>query len=72
MKCCEMKNTHPVLIRKRLALPSNIRLGCKGFPGTHSVAYLQGGSVTWEKRFMTLTPGPNVTKLFQSVIYEFL
>jgi hypothetical protein len=45
-----------------LGLAVSIVLGWNDSPGTDTLAYLL---------FITLTPGPNVIKLFTSVIYEF-
>jgi hypothetical protein len=55
-----------------LALPLNIRLGWKGLTGTHTVAYYGHLLFTDVKTFITLGPGPNVTKLLVSRIYESL
>jgi len=43
-----------------------------GLPGTNALAYLTSAIVVEEKVFIRLRPGPNVMKLFTSVIYEFL
>jgi hypothetical protein len=50
---------------KLLALPANIRLGCKGRQETNTLAY-------YKKSFITLGPGSNVTKLFKAVGIKFL
>jgi hypothetical protein len=44
----------------------------KGLFGTNALAYLLLSSVTERKSFVTLTPGPNVMKLFAAVSYDFL
>ncbi len=42
----------------------------KKWPGLNTLAYFTLLSAT-KKKFMTLAPGPNVIKLFLTVIYEF-
>ena len=66
-KACLSGATH----RQALAFPSDIRLGWKGLPGTNSLAYYERSYLTAVKSFITLRPGPNVIKLFMSVIYGF-
>ena len=50
-----------------LALLSNSKTDCKGFPRTNTLAYLASLSVMKKKSFMALTPGVNVIKLFSFV-----
>jgi hypothetical protein len=45
------------------ALPTNIREGKRGLPGTNSLAYLASVSEE-EKSLIMFTPGVNVIKLF--------
>jgi hypothetical protein len=40
-----------------LALPTNIRLGWKGLPGTNALAYYKNSGCTAVKSFITLTQG---------------
>jgi hypothetical protein len=42
-----------------LALPANIRLGWKDQPDTNSQVYWEHSSITYVKRFVTLTPVVN-------------
>ncbi len=49
------------------ALPANIRLGLKSLPGTNTSSLLIRNLL--QKSFIRLPPGPNVIKLFLSVIY---
>ncbi len=51
-----------------LALPSSIRLGWRGLPGTNALAYFWSSSAT--KFVHKLTPGANVIKLLTAVSYE--
>ncbi len=47
-----------------LALPTNIRLGWKGLPGTNILAYYEKSQLTAVKSFVTLAPGVNAIKLY--------
>ncbi len=47
-----------------------LSLGWKGSAGTNTSYYAVSVSDE-EKRFITLTPGANVIKLFAAVIYKF-
>jgi hypothetical protein len=58
------------LKERQLALPTNFRTGLKVLPGTNTLAYFCYVISDEEKSSKTLTPGPNVLKLFSSVIYE--
>ncbi len=52
------------LLGQTPALPTNIRLGWKDFPGTNTLAYYENPLITGLKSFITLVPVPKVTKLF--------
>ncbi len=54
-----------------LALPSNSKTRLEGVSRGKPSSYWASSSVMKEKSFITLTPGPNVIKLFRSVIYEY-
>jgi len=54
-----------------LALPTNIRLGCKSLQGTNTLAYYAKVKLRAPKNCI-LEPGPNVIKLFTVVIYNVL
>jgi hypothetical protein len=54
-----------------LALSTNIKLGWKRLARTNTLVYSKYSSIKDVKRFITMSPGPNVIKLFTSVIYEF-
>jgi hypothetical protein len=54
---------------KLLALPANIRLGCKGLQETKTLAYYENSYITDKKSFITLGPGANLTKLFYGRSY---
>jgi hypothetical protein len=47
-----------------LALPANIKLGCKIMPGTNTPVFYENSKITDVKRFLTLGPVVNVVKLF--------
>ncbi len=53
------------------ALPANIRSGQKGLPETNTRSLYQPCQGQRKKSFMTLTPVPNVIKIFMSVMYEY-
>jgi hypothetical protein len=55
-----------------LALPTNIRLGWKGLPGTNALAYFENSELTAVRSFKTLAPGACTIKLITDVIYGFL
>jgi len=59
------------LLGKLLVLPANVRLDWKIIASTNALAYLAASSATKEKRFITLTPGANVIKLFTALSYAF-
>ncbi len=42
---------------KPLALPTNIRLGWKGLPGTNTLAYSENPQIMAVKSFMVQAPG---------------
>jgi hypothetical protein len=48
----------PLYVRL-LALPTNIRLGWKGLPGTNTLAYYEYSYITDVKVFIILGPGIN-------------
>jgi hypothetical protein len=50
-----------------MAVPANIRLGCKGLPGTNILAYNEHEYITTVKKITGLTPGVNVIILFSFV-----
>ena len=67
-----MKQLSGTPLKGRLpALPTNIKLGCKGLPGTNTLAYYENPFITAVKIFIRLDPGVNVIKLFTVVIYGF-
>jgi len=47
------------------ALPTNIRLGWKGLPGTNALAYYEKSQFTAVKRFITLANGGKVKSFFK-------
>ncbi len=50
-------------LRQAPALPANISLGWKGFPGTNALAYYKNSYLTAVKSFITLAPGVNFTNI---------
>jgi len=52
-----VKHLIGALLRQALALPTNSRLGWKGFAGTNALANYEKLSLTAVKRFMTLDTG---------------
>jgi hypothetical protein len=48
-----------------LALPTNIRLGWKGLPGTNTLAYYENSEITTVKSFIVKATGANVKKIQQ-------
>jgi hypothetical protein len=48
------------------------KLVLKSLPGTNTLAYYENEKITDKNSFIILSPGPNVIKLFPSVIYECL
>jgi hypothetical protein len=56
---------------KLLMFPENVRLDWKVIASTNTLAYLASSTVTKEKCFITLTPGPNIIKLFTDRRYEY-
>ncbi len=63
-----MEHLKGVLLEKSLALPTNIRLGWRGLPGTNTLAYYENPEITVVKSLIVLTPGACVIKLFTAVI----
>ncbi len=55
---------------KLLMFTANVRLDWKVIASTNTLADLASSTVTKEKYFITMTPGPNVIKLFNAVIYR--
>ncbi len=66
-----MEHLKGALLKQTPILPINIRLVWKGLPGTKTLAYYENLYITAVKGLITLTPEPNVVKLFLSVSYEF-
>jgi hypothetical protein len=60
------KITSPLV--RLLALHTKIRLGCKGLPGTNTLAYYEHLSITDVKSFITLAPVAKIINIF-GVIY---
>jgi len=52
-----MEHLKGASLGQALALPTNIRLGWKGFAGTNDLAYYEKLQLTAVKRFLTLAPG---------------
>ncbi len=58
----------PLLVRL-LALPSNIRLGRKGLPGTNALAY-SGSLVSYEENNVYSAPGSDSIEMFCCNLYK--
>jgi hypothetical protein len=53
-----IKHLKGALVGKVLALPTNIRLGCRALPGTSTLAFYKNLNITAVKLFITMGPGP--------------